>query len=85
MNKLKNLKQKIIYRSNYRGTKEMDILLSSFVKQNIDKLSEKELNDLELFLSYEDEILYNFYQNNITNKDIKNNSVSEIFKNFKIV
>ncbi|MFL2889296.1 MAG: succinate dehydrogenase assembly factor 2 [Pelagibacteraceae bacterium] len=84
MNKLKNLKQKIIYRSNYRGTKEMDILLSSFVRQNIDKLSENELNDLEKFLNYEDEIIYNFYQNNITNKDIKDNSVSEIFKKFKI-
>ena len=79
-----DLKNKIIYRATYRGTKEMDILLSSFVRQNIDKLSENELNDLEKFLNYEDEIIYNFYQNNITNKDIKDNSVSEIFKTSKI-
>ena len=29
------LKKKIIYRSNYRGTKEMDRLLGSFVKTYI--------------------------------------------------
>ena len=30
------LKKKIIYRSNYRGTKEMDKLLGKFVKKYID-------------------------------------------------
>ena len=34
----KNLKKQIIYRSSHRGTKEMDLLLGSFVKKNIDKL-----------------------------------------------
>jgi len=37
MNKSEILKKKILYRSSYRGTKEMDILLSSFVKYYIDK------------------------------------------------
>ena len=31
--KLENFKKKLLYRSSYRGTKEMDILLSSFVKK----------------------------------------------------
>ena len=31
MIELETLKKKIIYRANYRGTKEMDILLSIFV------------------------------------------------------
>ena len=43
------LKKKIIYRSNYRGTKEMDILLSSFVKTYINKLSLIDLKDLYSF------------------------------------
>ena len=30
-----DLKKKIIYRSTYRGTKEMDLLLGNFVKRNI--------------------------------------------------
>ena len=34
------LKKKIIYRSNYRGTKEMDKLLGTFTKKNINNLAE---------------------------------------------
>ena len=34
MNELETLK-KIVYRANYRGTKEMDILLSKFVDKYI--------------------------------------------------
>ena len=32
------LKKKIIYRSNYRGTKEMDKLLGAFTSSYINKL-----------------------------------------------
>ncbi len=39
---IKDLKNKIIYRSNYRGTKEMDKLLGSFTKKYIDQLIEEE-------------------------------------------
>ena len=37
---IRDLKKKIIYRSNYRGTKEMDKLLGSFVKKYIDILKD---------------------------------------------
>ena len=37
--KKQNLINKIIYRSQYRGTKEMDIFVSGFVKSIIDSLS----------------------------------------------
>ena len=33
------LKKKIIYRSNYRGTKEMDKLLGAFTKKYIDEFN----------------------------------------------
>ena len=33
------LKKKIIYRSTYRGTKEMDTLISSFTKKIINDLN----------------------------------------------
>ena len=35
MNKLDTIKRKIKYRSEYRGIKEMDLLLGSFVKNYI--------------------------------------------------
>tara|TARA_A100001015_G_scaffold291310_1_gene365305 strand:- start:3924 stop:4178 length:255 start_codon:yes stop_codon:yes gene_type:complete len=84
MDNSETLKKKILYRANYRGTKEMDILLSSFVKKHIDKLSNVELNDLKKFLDLEDEIIFNFYQNNTSNILIKKNKITELFKEFKI-
>ena len=54
MIELETLKKKIIYRANYRGTKEMDILLSKFVDKYINTFSKKELEDLFNFLNLED-------------------------------
>ena len=63
-NKLEIFKKKLIYRAGYRGTKEMDILLSSFVNKHIDKFDEIQLLELDKFLYYEDEIILNFYHHN---------------------
>tara|TARA_X000001036_G_C20334138_1_gene665777 strand:+ start:415 stop:681 length:267 start_codon:yes stop_codon:yes gene_type:complete len=78
MNELESLKKKILYRANYRGTKEMDIILGNFVKKYINSLSLKELKDLDLFLDFDDDIIYNFYQNNVFNEDLRKNKISEI-------
>ena len=42
-NKLEIFKKKLVYRAAYRGTKEMDILLSSFVHKYIDTFNENQL------------------------------------------
>ena len=84
MNELETLKKKIIYRANYRGTKEMDILLSRFVDKYINEFSKEELNDLFNFLNMEDEVIYNFYQTKKIDKKIKKNKIFEIFSNFKL-
>jgi antitoxin CptB len=84
MNDLENLKKKIIYRSSYRGTKEMDILLSSFVNKYIEIFSADELIYLDKFLDYEDEVIFNYYQNGILTEEITNNKISTIFKKFKL-
>ena len=83
-NKLEIFKKKLLYRAGYRGTKEMDILLSSFVNKYIDTFDENLLMELEKFLNYEDEVIINFYQKNIIQKKIDKNKVSEIFKNYKL-
>ena len=49
MTKKDSLKKKVLYRSKYRGTKEMDILLSRFVGSCIDNLDEKDLLTLYNF------------------------------------
>ena len=83
-NKLEILKKRLIYRAGYRGTKEMDILLSSFVNKNINTFDENQLNELESFLDFEDEIIFNFYHYNEIKDEIDKNKISKIFKNFKI-
>tara|TARA_B100001248_G_C27317602_1_gene425148 strand:- start:17 stop:274 length:258 start_codon:yes stop_codon:yes gene_type:complete len=83
-NKLEIYKKKLIYRAGYRGTKEMDILLSSFVNKYINTFDEDLLFQLEQFLNFEDEVILNFYNNKIIEKNIDRNEVSKIFKNFKI-
>ena len=68
-----NLINKIIYRSQYRGTKEMDIFVSSFVKSIINSLSFDDLVDLDKLVNMNDEDI------------IKISSKEMIFKNNKIL
>ena len=77
------LKKKIIYRSNYRGTKEMDKLLGAFTKKYIEKLSIKDLNDLEELLDVDDNTLYDFYNGIPSKVELKDNYINSLFKNFK--
>ena len=52
-----DLKNKIIYRASYRGSKEMDILMTAFVKSLINDLDENYLKTLDLFVNMDDEAL----------------------------
>ena len=83
-NKLEIFKKRLIYRASYRGTKEMDILLSSFVNKHIDQFDESSLKDLEIFLNFEDEVILNFYNYNIFEKKIDKNKISVLFKKHKL-
>ena len=76
-------KKKIIYRSNYRGTKEMDKLLGAFTKKYIDELNNKDLTDLEKLLDIDDTNLYNFFNGLVTDFQFKDNKINLLFKNFK--
>ncbi len=80
---IEQLKKKIIYRSNYRGTKEMDKLLGSFTKKYINVLNYDDLIELEKFLNLDDDNLYNFYNGLKTSVNFEDNKVNKLFKNFK--
>ena len=77
------LKKKIIYRSTYRGTKEMDALIGSFTKLIINDLNENQLINLSNLLDIDDENLYKFNQGLSPSVDIEKNKVSKLFKEFK--
>ena len=80
---IQQLKKKIIYRSNYRGTKEMDKLLGAFTNKYIDILSVNDLYDLEKLLNVDDNNLYNFFNGLVTDIEFENNSINLMFKNFE--
>ena len=75
-----NLINKIIYRSQYRGTKEMDIFVSGFVKSVIDSLSYDDLVDLDKLVNMNDEDIIK-----ISKKEIifKNNKILKLLIDFK--
>ena len=79
---IEQLKKKIIYRSNYRGTKEMDKLLGAFTKKYIEELNNEDLHDLEKLLDIDDANLYNFYNGLDTEFEFKKNNINLLFKNF---
>ena len=81
--KIDQLKKKIIYRSNYRGTKEMDKLLGAFTNKYINELNEENLKDLERLLDIDDNNLYNFYNGLETSIVFEENNINKMFKSFK--
>ena len=78
------LKKRIIYRSSYRGTKEMDLLLSSFVKVIINDLNQDDLTTLLNFLGLDDENLYKLNQGIKTNILIEENKITNLFIKYKL-
>ena len=78
------LKKKILYRSEHRGIKEMDLLLGNFVKKYVNSLSGSELCELETLLNTDDEILYKWYLNQDVNTSIPVNYITKKLKEFKL-
>ena len=68
-----NLIKKIKYRSKYRGTKEMDIFVSSFVNNIIYDLNDEELNQLRRLINLNDQEIVN-----ISNGKIKSDISEKI-------
>jgi succinate dehydrogenase flavin-adding protein (antitoxin of CptAB toxin-antitoxin module) len=58
--------KKIIYTASHRGTKEMDIILSSYVKSNIENIKNYDL--LESLLCESDEYIYDLIINSKPSK-----------------
>ena len=80
-----DLKNKIIYRASYRGTKEMDILMTAFVKSLINDLDENFLKTLDSFVNMDDETLISIKKKEslIDYKDEKILYIIDKFQKFK--
>jgi len=74
-----NLINKIIYRAQYRGTKEMDIFVGSFVKSIINSLSINDLKDLNILIKMNDEEIIRIIKRE---KNFKNNKILKVLIKF---
>ena len=79
---ISDLKNKIIYRSSYRGNKEMDILMTAFVKSLINNLDENFLKTLDSFVNMDDETLISFKKKESLD-NIKDKNLLDIIDRFK--
>ena len=79
-----DLKNKIIYRASYRGTKEMDILMTNFVKSLIDELDENYMKTLDTFVNMDDEKLISIKKKESSNSysDQRMLEIINRFQNF---
>ena len=84
MNEINNLKKKIKFRSEYRGTKEMELILGNFIKKYLDIFSTEDLNNLYKILNISDEDLTKWYLKKEGCIKLPNNNVTKLLKNFKI-
>ena len=76
------LKNKIIYRASYRGTKEMDILMIAFVKSLINTLDIDNLIALDKLVNMNDESLISIKKKEMIINDNDKN-FSYIIKRFQ--
>ncbi|MGH1398106.1 MAG: succinate dehydrogenase assembly factor 2 [Alphaproteobacteria bacterium] len=77
---IENTRRKLIFRSDHRGTKEMDLILGSFAKKHVPTMSEDELSTFEEILKENDPNLYNW----ITGKEPEPDTVkSTVFESLK--
>ena len=53
-------RKRLIYRANYRGFKEADLLLGGFAKTYMDSLSEDEITQFEDLLTAKDHDIYDW-------------------------
>ena len=74
-----DIKKRIVYSASYRGTNELDILSSSFVKKIINDLNDEDLLKLEKFVNLDDQELLRLNKNY---NEIDNQNLDKIFKEF---
>ena len=75
-----NLINKIIYRSQYRGTKEMELFISKFVKSIVQDLDLNLLEELNKLVNLDDEELMKVSDKDVIKND---NKIISLLKEFK--
>lgn len=57
---LENKRKRLIFRSEHRGTKEMDLLLGSYARKFVPDFTAEQVAEYEVLLTHNDPDLYNW-------------------------
>ena len=79
-----NFRKKLLFRSSHRGTKEMDLLLGGFFKENYENLTSDELLEFEKILQFPDKKLSDWLILDVFYEEIERLQISKKIKKFKI-
>jgi antitoxin CptB len=73
-----DLRRKVLlWRANHRGTKEMDVLLGGFARDNIDSMQPSELDELERLIDVPDPELMSWIMGEVAVREEYRNPVTE--------
>lgn len=76
-------RKKLLYRSNYRGFKEADLILGGFAKENINELSDNDIDLFEKLLNCKDHDIYGWLTGNTITPEEYDTDLFKRIKNFK--
>ena len=65
MESLEKLKKRLLYQSQHRGTREMDLLLGKFAEKTLPSMTQEEAKKFDTFLSLPDCELYEWLCNKL--------------------
>lgn len=74
--------KRLRYRSWHRGWKETDLILGSFADENIDKMSESEIDIYEKLLDENDADIWDWLVEKLPPKDSAYRQILEKLKNY---
>lgn len=74
--------KKLMFRSSHRGTKEMDLVLGGFFKNNHSSLLPSDLDEFERLLEFSDKALTDYFVMNISNSQIEDIGIAKKIKSY---
>ena len=82
-NALEHRRKRLIYRSQHRGTKELDLLIGSFARQHLPDMTAEQLDRYETLLEVPEPLLYAWMLGQEAPADDQRNDVVELLLNFR--
>ena len=77
-------RRRLLFRSQHRGTKEMDLILGRFAERTLGKMDDGQLEKYEALLEMSDPDIYNWIVGNEAPPDAHDHDVLKLIKNFNL-